>query len=77
MTCLSFSTPLGCTDGNVTTGSSRSQETRQGGKKPSTCKRRAQGEERMVFGCVGIFNGRLLLFVRAELQSWITLNPEE
>lgn len=39
----------------------------------------AQGSGRRVNGdgCVGIFNGCLRLLVHADLQTWITLNPEE
>lgn len=79
MTCLSFSTPLGCTDGNVTTSRWLFQEPENKARREEILHVQAQGSGRRVNRdrCVGIFNGCLLLSVLADLQTWITLNPEE
>lgn len=74
MTCLSFSTPLGCTDGNVTTSRWLFQESANRARREETLHVQAQGSGRAENGdrCVGIFNGCLLLLVHADVQTWIT-----
>lgn len=79
MTCLSFSTPLSCTDGNVTTSRWLFQEPANNARREETPHVQAQGSGSGVNGdgCVRIFNRCLLLLVHADLQTWITLNPGE
>lgn len=50
MTCLSFSTPLGCTDGNVTNSRWLFQETAKQAKREETLHVQAQGSGRRVNG---------------------------
>lgn len=76
MTCLSFSTPPGCTDGNVT-GSRRlfQAPVSKGRRQERRCAQARGARSRpQADGRAGIFNARLLLVAHTDPQPRITLN---